>query len=292
MEVRYCEVDQVQIGTRLRSLDPDKVASLAESMAAIGLQQPISVWSDSIETLELVAGLHRLEAARKLGWVDIDCVFVNLDDIDRQLWEIDENLCRADLGPAEIAEHTAKRADLVRQKAEFIKLRKTESDPSKNAEKGQGDFDEETAKSTGKSKATVRRDKARGEAITPETLALVRGTDLDKGTYLDKLKKLSHDEQRAKVTGDLKSAEQRRKEEREQRKRNKARSDKRAKLLLEEMEREGVAGEAVAREIADILVNKLSEGEINTVYEALDHPGLTYWTLREAIIERGGGGRS
>ena len=65
---RYCDVDMVQVGDRLRSLDPEKVAALAESMDAFGLQQPISVWSDSIDTLELVAGLHRLEAARRLGW--------------------------------------------------------------------------------------------------------------------------------------------------------------------------------------------------------------------------------
>jgi len=55
---------------------------------------------------------------------------VDLDDIDRQLWEIDENLMRAELGPAEMAQHTAKRAELVRQKVEFAKLAKTESDLS------------------------------------------------------------------------------------------------------------------------------------------------------------------
>ena len=203
MEVRYCDVEMVQIGNRLRSLDPKKVAALAESMATIGLQQPISVWSDSVETLELVAGLHRLEAARKLGWEDIDCIFVGLDDLDRQLWEIDENLMRADLSPAEMAEHTAKRAEVVKQKVEFLKLRKTESDPSQNADKGQGDFDEDTAKATGKSKSTVRRDKARGEAIPADVLARIQGTNLDKGTYLDKLKKLPREEMRERVDLDL-----------------------------------------------------------------------------------------
>jgi hypothetical protein len=167
------------------------------------LQQPISVYSPNIETLELVVGLHRLEAARKLGWEDIDCVFVNMDDLDRQLWEIDENLMRAELGPAEMAEHTAKRADLVRKKVEFLKLRKTDSGQSQNAQRGQGDFDEETAKSTGKSKSTVRRDKARGEAIPADVLGKIRGTELDKGTYLDKLKTLSRDEMREKVGRDL-----------------------------------------------------------------------------------------
>ena len=44
--------------------------------------------------------------------------------------------------------HAAMRAEVVKQKAEFLNLRKTESDPSRNADKGQGDFDEDTAKKT------------------------------------------------------------------------------------------------------------------------------------------------
>ncbi len=48
----------------------------------------------------------------------------------------------------------------------------------------------------------VRRDKTRGEKIPIDVLAKVQGTDLDTGTYLDKLKKLAHDEQREKVDQD------------------------------------------------------------------------------------------
>ena len=136
MEVRDCMVDMVQVGERLRSLDPEKVAKLAKSMKVIGLQQPISVWSDSMDTLGLVAGLHRLEAARKLGWEDIDCIFVDLDDLDRQLWEIDENLCRADLTDLERAQHTARRAEVVKQKFVLAESAKTKSDRSQNAAKG------------------------------------------------------------------------------------------------------------------------------------------------------------
>jgi len=55
----------------------------------------------------------------------------------RQLWEIDENLMRAELGPAEMAEHTAKRAEVVREKVELANLAKTKPDPSQNADKGQ-----------------------------------------------------------------------------------------------------------------------------------------------------------
>ena len=209
MEVRYCDVEMVQIGNRLRSLDPDKVAALAESMDAIGLQQPISVWSDNIETLELVAGLHRLEAARKLGWEDIDCIFVNLDDLDRQLWEIDENLIRADLTDMERARHTAKRAEVVRQKVEFAKsaITKDELSPKSGVnskrgpkDKGQDKFVTDTAKKTGRSKASVYQDKARGTKIAEDVQKAIAGTDIENsGVQLDALAAASTDNQRKAV---------------------------------------------------------------------------------------------
>ncbi|MCZ6862486.1 MAG: ParB N-terminal domain-containing protein [Alphaproteobacteria bacterium] len=195
------------MGDRLRSIDSKKVAALAESIAAIGLQQPISVWSPDYDTLDLVAGWHRVEAVKKLGWEEIDCVFVDMDFLTRQLWEIDENLMRAELGPGEVAQHTARRAEVVRQKVELLKLSKTKPDRSQNANKGQGEFVEETAKATGKSRSTVRRDKERGEKIPVDVIGKITGTGLDKGTYLDKLKKLSHDEQRVKVDRDLREIE-------------------------------------------------------------------------------------
>ncbi len=46
-------------------------------------------------------------------WEWIDCIFADgMTDIDRQLWEIDENLMRAELSPTEMAEHLAKRKEL------------------------------------------------------------------------------------------------------------------------------------------------------------------------------------
>ena len=62
--------------------------------------------------------------------------------------------------------------------------------PSGRPPEGQAEFDKETAKTTGKSEKSVRRDKARGEAIPADVLAKITGTDLDKGTYLDKLRPL------------------------------------------------------------------------------------------------------
>lgn len=91
---------------RARGLDAAAVKRLAESLAKIGLQTPISVRMEGDDLL-LVAGLHRLEAARSLGWDRIDAVYIDGDDRDARLWEISENLHRADLTVLERDEHVA-----------------------------------------------------------------------------------------------------------------------------------------------------------------------------------------
>lgn len=103
-------VDDVFIIRPRREVDADAVASLAESIKRIGLQTPITVQFD--ETLPdpdtgkpmgayaLIAGRHRLEACRKLGMEYIPAIVrddeIN-DEIDAEMWEIAENLHRADL---------------------------------------------------------------------------------------------------------------------------------------------------------------------------------------------------
>ena len=95
---------------------------------------------------------------------------------------------------------------MVRQQEELSAKLANKSEAHR-PNKGQVDFVADTVKKTGQSKRTVERDKARGEKIPIDVLAKVQGTDLDTGTYLDKLKKLSHDEQREKVDHDLNEIE-------------------------------------------------------------------------------------
>ncbi|RVG28835.1 hypothetical protein CN233_19600, partial [Sinorhizobium meliloti] len=94
-------LDRIDVGFRLRQADPEKVAALQASFAELGHRTPVSVTRrpDS-ECFLLSAGLHRLEAARALGWADILAFIEEGDDLDAELWEIDENLCRAELTPA------------------------------------------------------------------------------------------------------------------------------------------------------------------------------------------------
>jgi vacuolar-type H+-ATPase subunit I/STV1 len=113
-----------------------------------------------------------------------------------ELAMIDENLMRAELTPADRAAQTARR------KAIYLELHPETA----HGAVGRGGYDENsgqvvrsfsaaTSEATGKDERTVRRDAERGEKICSEALTLVRGTELDTGTYLDKLKKLPVEEQ-------------------------------------------------------------------------------------------------
>lgn len=91
---------------RARGLNPEAVNRLAESIKRIGLQTPISVrYEEETGDVALVAGLHRLEAARQLGWETIPAVYTTGTVDDARMWEIAENLHRADLSAVERAEH-------------------------------------------------------------------------------------------------------------------------------------------------------------------------------------------
>ena len=113
------QLSLLRIGKRHRAVDKHKVASFAKSMAAIGLQTPISVYDDGT-AVHLVAGLHRVKAAMSLGWEHIDGIVVELDEVDREIWEIDENLMRAGLSKAEEREHFKRRKELWRSGPKII----------------------------------------------------------------------------------------------------------------------------------------------------------------------------
>ena len=198
---------------RLREVDPAQVKSLAESIKEVGLLNPITVYKrsiirngQSVDGYGLVAGAHRLEACKSLGWQEVPAVIVDLDENDRIIAECDENLCGSRLSPAEKAEFTA-----ARKKAYLAKHPETAAGIA-GATARHGDatenfstasFADDTAAKTGVTARKVRMDAERGEKVTPAALAMVRGTWLDTGVYLDKLKAVKPENQCAKVQRDL-----------------------------------------------------------------------------------------
>lgn len=200
---RELPIDQIDVRSDARAVEEATVISLAESIASVGLINPIRVRSIS-NRWEVIAGAHRLAACKSLGLVEIECIIVDDDDLRAELAMIDENLCRAELSPADRAKQTARR------KAIYLELH-PETDHGGNAGGPSGQFVHteassfaaETAKVIGKDERTVRRDVARGEKVIPEVIDLIRGTKLDSGVYLDRLKKLTPNDQLTAAKRDL-----------------------------------------------------------------------------------------
>ena len=70
------EIAKIHVPVKRRAaLDPAKVTTISESMLADGLKMPIQVREDGARFV-LIAGLHRLEAAKTLGQTKIDAYLV------------------------------------------------------------------------------------------------------------------------------------------------------------------------------------------------------------------------
>jgi len=92
----------IVVGDRLRALDRESVERLKESISRIGLKTPISVRSGE-QGWTLVSGRHRLEACIELGMDEVPVVAETGSELEARLWEIAENLHRAELTALERA---------------------------------------------------------------------------------------------------------------------------------------------------------------------------------------------
>lgn len=99
-------IESIRIEGKRRPLGD--VTALIASIEEVGLLNPITVRRDGKGYI-LVAGLHRLEAAKQMDWLEIEAVVVDLEPLEAELAEIDENLVRNDLTTLERGEQLARR---------------------------------------------------------------------------------------------------------------------------------------------------------------------------------------
>ena len=108
-------LSKIKVVGKRRPLREEKLCAIMASMEESGLQTPITVRMQKKEAL-LVSGRYRFTAAERLGWDAIACVEFCGDQIDADIWRIEENLSRAELTALERAEHIDDRRNLVLQK--------------------------------------------------------------------------------------------------------------------------------------------------------------------------------
>ena len=143
------------------------------------MMNPITVTADHT----LIAGLHRLEAAKRLGWTEVECTVCELDGLHAELAEIDENVIRTGLSDLELSELLARRkkiyetlhpATIARNLPGHASNYESSGDKLTGEEKP---FSQDTAEKMGVSRRTVELHIQIAEKLTPETKKILHGTD-------------------------------------------------------------------------------------------------------------------
>ena len=109
-------LDRIEVGDRLRPVSEAGVLSVLASVEELGilkdpihlrLKRPLPVGRGGLPTdrerLVLIAGAHRLEVARRLGWEDIPATIWECSDDWAALMEVDDNLAGSELSPLDTA---------------------------------------------------------------------------------------------------------------------------------------------------------------------------------------------
>ena len=147
------KIKDIIIKKRLRKLNSVKVDELAESIKEQGLINPITINNHS----ELLAGLHRLEACKKLGFIDIDCNILPHLNLDAELIEIDENLIRNELTALENGDCLRRRKEIYEIKFPETKQGIAGGKARQNSASEKNSFAKDTALKTGLSPRTIQQ---------------------------------------------------------------------------------------------------------------------------------------
>jgi len=232
--IQEIEVGGIAVPTdRPRELHQDVIDELAHSITQRGLLQPIVVRANGEigdgNGYRLIAGRHRLEAVKKLGWSRIEARILkaDLDETEAELAEIDENLIRADLSPAERAIHVNRRKELYEQLHPETKDGGSGRGRPKVRQNGEAKerFTKTTAEKTSKSERSIQRDAERGKKGR-DWLAKIVGTSLDAGAEIDALIDLPTDVRDQLITRAVKGAKVSAKAERKKINRDKREPEK------------------------------------------------------------------
>lgn len=194
-------IDEILIKDGRRELDKSHVHELAESIRELGLLNPITIDQENV----LIAGLHRIEAVKALGWTEITCTISSLEGLQAELAEIDENIVRSDLSVLDYGEMLLRRKEIYEQihpetrhggdrKSEEIKAKKIRLDPAKS-------FVQDTAQKLKVVPRTVELQVQTAKNLTPETKEIIRdsNTKITKKTAL-KLSRMDAEQQKEAAT--------------------------------------------------------------------------------------------
>lgn len=217
-KIQMLSIADITVDTenRLRPYSEAGVESLIASIEELGvIKDPIHVRRQGrgkSVRLTLMAGGHRLEAAKRLGWNEIPArVWADITDNDAKFIEIDDNLAGKALDPLDQAEFLAERKRVYEKAHPETKRggdRKSRAYENQTANLAVSSFVKATAEATGLSERNIYRRVSVGEKLSKADINTLRTAETPiKATDLEALAKINEPIMRADVVGRLASGE-------------------------------------------------------------------------------------
>ena len=218
MEIQKIQILKIKVSDGRREVTPEAVQKMADSISNVGLLNPITIDQE----YTLIAGLHRLEAAKRLGWSEIECTVSSLEGLEATLAEIDENFIHKKLSDFEFRQLLLRRKEIyeslhpetragIAQAASMNKaLGNNVAAPSAATSKT---FVDDTADTIGMAPRTVREELQIAKNLTPEAQGIMQasGKKIRKKDTI-KVSRLIPEQQpdavRQLVSGDIKSMDE------------------------------------------------------------------------------------
>lgn len=203
MQQSRAQITDIIVGDRLRPVSEAGVESLIASIKETGvMKDAIHIRKKKDGKLVLIAGGHRLEAARRLDWEEIEAkIWTDVTDDWARLMEVDDNLAGAEMNALDTAVFLAERKRL------YEKLHpETRSDAfhgNQHTGKLASDivsFATSTAEKFGLSKRQIERIVAAGSSLTrPEVTHLRAAKAPVTLKDLTEISRISEDHERSMV---------------------------------------------------------------------------------------------
>jgi ParB-like chromosome segregation protein Spo0J len=210
--IKTIKISDIVVLNRKRPLDQKTVQSLADSIKIGSLINNITVSPSN----ELIAGYHRLEALKLLGYDEVEVNVIDVSDLDKELLEIDENLIRKELTALEHSEQLLRRKQIYEIKypetkkgvAQALGMNKSKKEKNVSADSAVTSkstalvksFVKDTAEKTGSSERTIQENIQIATNISPETKAVIKDSVIsNKKTKLVELAQTPENEQLQKA---------------------------------------------------------------------------------------------
>jgi len=212
------KISDIKVNPGRRGTAKKDIEELTISIGEIGLLNPITLTED----YTLVAGLHRLEAVKLLGWTEVECAITDLEGPSAELAELDENFARANLSPLELGELLVRRKEIYETlypetkagTAQAIGMNKAKgNNVNCNLQSRKKSFIEDSADVMGSHPSTVARHIKIASELTPEAKDFLRSAEkLVSSAVLKKISKLPPEQQAEAssllVSGEIKTVDE------------------------------------------------------------------------------------